>query len=56
MLISAVQHGWHMVQIDYLLALPQAPIKHTLYMEIPQGFDLEGYNWKYYVLQLHRNI
>jgi Reverse transcriptase (RNA-dependent DNA polymerase) len=36
MLILAAQHKWHTVQIDYVLAFPQAPIERTLYMEIPR--------------------
>jgi Reverse transcriptase (RNA-dependent DNA polymerase) len=56
MLILAAQHKWHTVQIDYVLAFPQAPIERTLYMEIPRGFELEGYDRKDYVLQLQRNV
>jgi Reverse transcriptase (RNA-dependent DNA polymerase) len=57
MLILAAQHDWHTVQIDYVLAFPQAPIERTLYMEIPKGFELEdGHDRAKYVLKLHRNI
>jgi Reverse transcriptase (RNA-dependent DNA polymerase) len=56
MLILAAQYQWHTVQIDYVLTFPQAPIERTLYMEIPRGFELEGYDRKDYVLQLLRNV
>jgi Reverse transcriptase (RNA-dependent DNA polymerase) len=56
MLILVAQYQWHTVQIDYVLAFPQAPIERTLYMEIPRGFELEGHDWKDYVLQLLRNV
>jgi Reverse transcriptase (RNA-dependent DNA polymerase) len=57
MLILATQHQWHTVQIDYVLAFPQAPIERTLYMEIPKGFELEdGHDQGKYVLKLHRNV
>jgi hypothetical protein len=41
MLILAAQQNWHTVQIDYVLAFLQAPIEHTLYIEVPKGFELE---------------
>lgn len=53
MLILAAQHKWHTVQIDYVLAFPQAPIKKTLYMDIPRGFEIDGYDRKGHVLKLH---
>jgi Reverse transcriptase (RNA-dependent DNA polymerase) len=57
MLILAAQHNWHMVQIDYVLVVPQAPIEHTLYMEIPKGFELEDrHDCGKYILKLHRNV
>jgi Reverse transcriptase (RNA-dependent DNA polymerase) len=56
MLLLAAQHNWHTVQLDYVLAFPQAPIERTLYMEIPKGFEIEGYDRKDYVLELHRNV
>jgi Reverse transcriptase (RNA-dependent DNA polymerase) len=57
MLILVAQHDWHTIQIDYVLAFPQAPIERTLYMEIPKGFELEdGHDCANYVLKLHRNV
>jgi Reverse transcriptase (RNA-dependent DNA polymerase) len=56
MLILAAQHNWHTVQIDYVLAFPQAPIERTLYMEIPKGFKLEDGYGRDFVLKLHQNV
>jgi Reverse transcriptase (RNA-dependent DNA polymerase) len=56
MLLLAAQYNWHTVQLDYVLAFPQAPIKRTLYMEVPKGFEIEGHNRKDHVLKLHRNV
>jgi hypothetical protein len=48
---------WHTVQLDYVLAFPQAPAIRDMYMEIPRGFTLDGVeNPKDYVLQVHKNI
>jgi len=33
--------GWKSVQLDYVLAYPQAPAIRDLYMEIPKGFTLD---------------
>jgi hypothetical protein len=56
MLILAAQHGWHTIQIDYVLAFPQAPIEKTLYMEVPKGFKIEGYDRRQHCLKLHKNV
>jgi Reverse transcriptase (RNA-dependent DNA polymerase). len=29
-------HNWHTVQLDYVLAFPQAPVEEEIYMEIPR--------------------
>jgi hypothetical protein len=39
-------HGWHAKQIDYVLAYPQAPAARPMYMEIPKGCELPGYDSK----------
>jgi hypothetical protein len=49
-------HGWHTVQIDYVLAFPQAPVERELYMEIPKGFEVNEAEKGEYVLKLHRNV
>jgi Reverse transcriptase (RNA-dependent DNA polymerase) len=56
MLLLAAQYNWHTVQLDYVLAFPQAPIERTLYMEVPKGFEIKGHDRKDHVLKLHRNV
>jgi Reverse transcriptase (RNA-dependent DNA polymerase) len=56
MLILAAQFNWHTVQLDYVLAFPQAPIEKTLYMEVPKGFEIDGYDRRVHVLKLHKNV
>jgi hypothetical protein len=56
MLILAAQHSWHTIQIDYVLAFPQAPIEKTLYMEVPKGFEIEGCDRRQHCLKLHKNV
>ena len=48
---------WETVQLDYVLAFPQAPAVRDLYMRIPNGFTLDGVeNPSDYVLRIKRNI
>ena len=49
-------HGWHAKQVDYVQAYPQAPAARPMYMEIPKGCQLPGYNSKDWVLHAKRNI
>jgi hypothetical protein len=50
-------HGWHTVQLDYVLAFPQALIEKEIFMEIPIGVRLSNRdNPKEYVLKLHRIV
>jgi hypothetical protein len=51
-----LQNNWHTRQVDYVLAYPQAPIDRDLYMEIPRGCELPGYNSKDYLLKIKRNV
>jgi Reverse transcriptase (RNA-dependent DNA polymerase) len=51
-----IQNGWHTRQVDYVLAYPQAPIDRDIYMEIPRGCELPGYNTKDYILKIKRNV
>ena len=55
-LIMVLLNKWHTVQLDYVLAFPQAPISHELFMQIPQGVTIPHHNPKDYVLKLKRNI
>ena len=49
-------HGWHAKQIDYVLAYPQAPAARPMFMNIPKGCQLPGYNPKDWVFNVTRNI
>ena len=41
-LILSIINQWIWIQIDFVLAFPQAPIECKMYMEIPQGFEIIG--------------
>ena len=49
-------HNWHTIQLNYVLAFPQAPIERDLYMKIPVGVEFEGYSNDEYILKIKRNI
>jgi Reverse transcriptase (RNA-dependent DNA polymerase). len=50
-------HNWHTVQLDYVLAFPQAPVEKEIYMEIPIGVKMSDWdNPKDYVLKLKQNV
>jgi hypothetical protein len=55
-LILSILLLWHMQQIDFVLAYPQAPIETPLYMEVPKGITLSGMpnQSQDYVLQLKK--
>ena len=43
--------------MDYVLALPQAPLEKELYMKIPKGFEIDNKgDTTYHILKLHRNL
>lgn len=59
LLTLAARYNWYTVQIDYVLAFPQAPVEREIYMEVPKGFRVDRKlekESKEYVLKLHRNI
>ena len=57
LLLSMVAlHDWHTTQIDYVLPFPQAPVERTIYMKIPEGFEIEEGSNDNYVLEIRRNI
>jgi hypothetical protein len=56
LLSMAAIHGWYTMQIDYVFALPQAPVERDLYMEVPKGFKVDVAEDGEYVLQLLRNV
>jgi hypothetical protein len=48
---------WHTVQLDYVLAFPQAPAIRELYMKVPGGYTLDGVDDpRAYVLKIKKNI
>jgi hypothetical protein len=51
-------NNWYTVQLDYVLAYPQAPVEQDLYMLLPKGFLIQGVDnpKEDYVLHIHRNI
>ena len=55
-LTMVLLNQWHTVQLDYVLAFPQAPINRELYMRIPTGMQVPQGNKSDYVLQLKRNV
>ena len=56
MITFAINYGWKMRQIDFVMAYTQAPIEQDLYMDLPQGLDPITGNRKDYVLKLKKNI
>jgi len=56
LLVLTIIHGWHTVQLDYVLAFTQAPVDRDLYMHIPKGFQIDGAKKGEYVLQVKRNV
>ena len=57
MLLTLVAlYGWYTVQLDYVLAFPQAPAERELYMAIPKGFVLNDGCESDYALRIHKNI
>jgi hypothetical protein len=51
----AATDGWQTRQLDFVLAFPQADVETDLYMELPNGFHIEG-DRKLYVLKLIKNL
>jgi hypothetical protein len=57
LLALVLLNNWYTVQLDYVLAYPQAPVERDLYMFLPKGFTIQGIdNPNDYVLHIHRNI
>ena len=56
-LAIATAHKWVSMQVDYVLAFPQAPVERPVYMDIPRGFEMiDGLSTKDYALLLHGNV
>jgi hypothetical protein len=57
LLALVLMHDWQTIQLDYVLAFPQAPAVRDLYMKIPPGYTLDGVDDPtQYVLRIIRNI
>jgi len=50
-----ILNGWVSKQVDFVLAFPQADIECDIYMEVPQGFNVNG-NRKTHCLKLKKNL
>ena len=50
MIILAIMQLWAMQQINFVQVYTQAPIKHDMYMELPQGFETKHGNSMDYIL------
>ncbi len=56
LIVIGILCGWALHQCNFIMAYPQAPIKCDMYMELPQGIQVdEGYS-RDYVLKLMKNI
>ena len=56
LLVLSIICGWHSVQIDFVLAYPQAPVECDLYMRIPKGFTIDGVTRETHALKLLQNL
>ena len=56
LLTLASLQKWHTRVIDFVLAYPQAPIEHDMYMKLPVGLRYEGIEESKYCLKLKKNI
>ena len=54
-LILMVTNHWVSRQVDFVLAFPQADIECEMYMEVPQGFHVNG-SRKDHCLRLDKNL
>ena len=55
-LILVILNNWHTVQIDFVLAYPQAEVECDIFMQIPKGFEIEGKTRLTHVIQLIKNL
>ena len=55
LLVVTMICGWKSIQIDFVLAFPQADIEQEMYMELPSGIQTKDPD-KDYVLQLTKNL
>jgi Reverse transcriptase (RNA-dependent DNA polymerase) len=50
------KYFWHSIQINFILAYPQADVESALYMHIPKGFAIKGGNRKTHVVKILKNL
>jgi Reverse transcriptase (RNA-dependent DNA polymerase) len=55
-LVLVIIYSWHTLQIDFVLAYPQADVECDLYMKIPKGFIIQGVSGKTHALKLIKNL
>jgi Reverse transcriptase (RNA-dependent DNA polymerase) len=55
-LILVLLYGWFTLQIDFILAYPQARVECDLYMKIPKGFKIGRGTNQTHVLKLLQNL
>lgn len=55
LLIMSILNNWKTKKIDIVMAYPQAKIQCPMYMELPQGFEVQG-SRRDHALLLHNNI
>jgi hypothetical protein len=55
-LVLVLMYDWATVQIDFVLAYPQADVECDIYMKIPKDFTIEGHTRKTHALKLIKNL
>jgi Reverse transcriptase (RNA-dependent DNA polymerase) len=55
-LILVLMYKWYTVQIDFVLAYPQADVEYDFFMKIPKGFEIDGKTRSTHVLKLVKNL
>ena len=53
-LALVLRNSWHAIQLDCVLAFPQAPVDRECHMQIPKGFKIDR-PWKW-ALRVHKNL
>jgi hypothetical protein len=56
MIIFGIIFCWALLQVNFVMAYPQAPIETDIYMELPQGIQTAHGNSKDHVLKLEKSI
>ena len=56
LLILVLIYKWYTIQIDFVLAYPQADVECDIYMKIPRDFTIEGKDRRTHVLKLIKNL